>query len=53
MKTPKETLLPTKIDDVQDFESLREYLKRLLHQMEEEHTDIHEDLKTLFKEAGL
>lgn len=52
MKTPKETLLPTKIEDVRDFESLREFLKYLIEQMEKEHTDIYEDLKTLFEKTG-
>lgn len=53
MKTPKETLPPSKIDDVKDWESLREYLKQLALRAEEEHTDIYEDLKTLFEDAGL
>lgn len=52
MKTPKEALLPTKIDDVQDFESLREFLKELLQQMEEEHTDVYEDLKIALGDSG-
>jgi len=53
MKTPKETLLPTKINQVQDFESLREFLKQLVDQMEDEHTSIYEDLKRLFENAGI
>lgn len=46
MKTPKESLFPTKIDDIQDFPTLREFLKALIEQMEEEHTGLYEDLKT-------
>jgi len=46
MKLPKETLLPTRIDDIQDFETLREYLKQLVRQMEEEHTNVFDDLAT-------
>jgi len=52
MKTPKETLPPTKIEDVRDFESLKEFLKQLMEYLEEEHTDVYEDLKTLFKKTG-
>lgn len=46
MKTPKESLFPTKIDDIQDFPTLREFLKALIERMEEEHTGLYEDLKT-------
>ena len=52
MKTPKETLPPSKIDNIKDFESLKEFLKQLLLQAEEEHTNIYEDLKTLFEKTG-
>lgn len=49
MKTPKETLLPLRIDDIQDFETLKEFLKRVVEYLEEEHTNVYEDLKRLFQ----
>lgn len=52
MKTPKETLPSSKIDDIKDFQTLRDYLKQLLLQTEEEHTNVYEDLKTLFEKTG-
>lgn len=52
MKTPKETLIPTRIDEVRDFEKLREYLKQLLEYLQEHHINVYEDLKTLFEKTG-
>jgi len=47
MKTPRETVIPTRIDEIQDFPSLKDYLKKLIEHFEDEHINIYEDLKKI------